>query len=361
MSDNNDLSPGIYSAHYRPSIWLFAHSSMHSLAKKIEELCEKRKSSHVPKIDKGTIERRSVKFKNIIEWVPFDDGFPNLFIEEVKEMAGRDIIFLASFHDPAVIFEQLGVIYALPKYMARSLTVIVPYFPTGTMERVDREGQIATAKTLANMLSSTPLSSRGPTQLLILDIHALQIRFYFGDSTIPRLETGIPLLTRELRKMKMEGQSCGKSYNFAIAFPDDGACKRFRGIFDDNFPLPIIICNKIREKDKKIVTIKEGDGKDADVIIVDDLVQSGGTLIECAKVLKAKGARSIRAYVTHAVFPKKSYEKFIGNRSGIEFDTFWITDTIPHASEIAKNEPFKILSICDVIADTLLGFDMLLA
>lgn len=94
----------------------------------------------------GSIERRSVKFRNFVEWVPFDDGFPNLFIEEVKEMAGRDIIFLASFHDPAVIFEQLGVIYALPKYMARSLTVIVPYFPTGTMERVDKEGQIATAK-----------------------------------------------------------------------------------------------------------------------------------------------------------------------------------------------------------------------
>lgn len=79
------------------------------------------------------------------------------------------------------------------------------------------------------------------------------------------------------------------------------------------------------------------------------------------KVLKSRGARSIRAYVTHAVFPKGSHEKFIGNRSGVEFETFWITDTIPHATEIAKSKPFKILSICDVIADTLLGFDMLLA
>lgn len=108
------------------------------------------------------------------------------------------------------------------------------------------------------MLSSTPLSSRGPTQLLILDIHALQIRFYFGDSIIPRLQSGIPLLTRELRKLSMEGQSSGNEYNFAIAFPDDGACKRFKGMFDDSFPSPIIICNKVRENNRKIVTVKEG-------------------------------------------------------------------------------------------------------
>jgi phosphoribosylpyrophosphate synthetase len=96
------------------------------------------------------------------------------------------VIFLASFHDPRVVFEQLSLIYALPRYLVRSFRLILPFFPTGTMERVDKEGQVVTAKSLATMLSQIPLSARGPAQIITFDIHALQERFYFTDRVIPR-------------------------------------------------------------------------------------------------------------------------------------------------------------------------------
>jgi hypothetical protein len=89
---------------------------------------------------------RRVELWEGITWGRFRDSWPNIFINKVEEIAGRDVMLLASFHDPEVIFEQLSLIYSLPRYLVRSFRLILPFFPTGTMERVDREGQVATAK-----------------------------------------------------------------------------------------------------------------------------------------------------------------------------------------------------------------------
>lgn len=294
--------------------------------------------------------RREVQYKNLgIRWDKFHDGFPNLFIDDVKNVAGKDVLFLASFHSPEVIFEQLSVIYAIPRYLAKSFTVILPYFPTGTMERVDTEGQIATAKTLAQLLSSIPLTGKGPAQVVIFDIHALQERFYFSDFVIPRLESAISLLKKEMCSLDDYGA-------VAIAFPDDGAFKRFHSMFAE--VSCTIVCTKMRENGTRVVKIKEGDPRDCHVIIVDDLVQTGGTLIECAKVLLEGGAKCVSAYVTHAVFPKNSWTKFTTSEEKVAFKNFWITDSVPHALEIAEHPPFKLLSLGSVIADALLSYDL---
>ncbi len=83
--------------------------------------------------------------------------------------------FLASFSSPGVIFEQLSIIYALPRMFVSSFTLVLPFFPTGTLERMEDEGDIATAFTLARILSNIPISRGGPTSLVIFDIHALQV------------------------------------------------------------------------------------------------------------------------------------------------------------------------------------------
>lgn len=83
--------------------------------------------------------------------------------------------FLASFSSPGVIFEQLSVIYALTKLFVASFTLVLPFFPTGTSERMEDEGDVATAFTLARILSNIPISRGGPTSLVIFDIHALQV------------------------------------------------------------------------------------------------------------------------------------------------------------------------------------------
>ncbi|KAK7485678.1 hypothetical protein BaRGS_00023127, partial [Batillaria attramentaria] len=309
------------------TVLLYFHPSMEKLATEIATKCDGQKRGHD---GQG---RRRVELCNTIQWRTFHDGFPNIFIEEVKTMAGKDVIFLGSFHNPTIIFEQLSIIYAIPRYLARSFHFIMPYFPTGTMERIDHEGQIATAKTLAMLLSSIPLSTKGPAQIILYDIHALQERFYFSDSVIPRLESAIPLLRREI-------ESIPNKETLAYAFPDDGAYKRFHQYFPEELT---IICAKIRDGNRKIVTIKDGNPSGKQVIIIDDLVQTGGTLRECAKVLVAGGATSISAYVTHPVFPKQSWKNFVDCTP--KFETFWITDSIPHAVEISQNPPFKLLSL----------------
>ncbi|KAF3609021.1 hypothetical protein DY000_02044938 [Brassica cretica] len=269
----------------------------------------------------------------------FDDGFPNLFIQNAQGIRGQHVAFLASFSSPAVIFEQLSVIYALPKLFVSSFTLVLPFFPTGTSERMEDEGDVATAFTLARILSNIPASRGGPTSLVTFDIHALQERFYFGDTILPCFESGIPLLKNRL-------QALPDSDNISIAFPDDGAWKRFHKQLQH---YPTIVCNKVRMGDKRIVRIKEGDAEGRHVVIVDDLVQSGGTLIECQKVLAAHGAAKISAYVTHGIFPKSSWKRFKLDTKGDPaegFSYFWITDSCGlTVKEVMNKPPFEVLSL----------------
>lgn len=279
-----------------------------------------------------------------INWRSFDDGFPNLYINEAHDIRGQHVAFLASFSSPAVIFEQLSVIYNLPRLFVASFTLVLPFFPTGSFERMEEEGDVATAFTMARILSNIPISRGGPTSLVIYDIHALQERFYFGDHVLPLFETGIPLLKQRLHQLP-------DADKIVVAFPDDGAWKRFHKLLDH---FPMVVCAKVREGDKRIVRIKEGSPVGCHVVIVDDLVQSGGTLIECRKVLVANGAAKVSAYVTHGVFPKRSWERFMHKNDEKAFSYFWITDSCPlTVKAIANNAPFEVLSLSRSIANAL--------
>ncbi|OIT34072.1 PREDICTED: ribose-phosphate pyrophosphokinase 4 [Nicotiana attenuata] len=281
-----------------------------------------------------------------INWRSFDDGFPNLFINNAHNIRGQHVAFLASFSSPAVIFEQLSVIFALPRLFVASFTLVLPFFPTGSFERMEEEGDVATAFTMARILSNIPISRGGPTSVVIYDIHALQERFYFGDHVLPLFVTGIPLLKQRLQQLP-------QTEKIVIAFPDDGAWKRF---YKQLGHYPAVICTKVREGDKRIVRLKEGNPAGCHVVIVDDLVQSGGTLIECQKVLAAHGAAKVSAYVTHGVFPKRSWERFIHKGDGSEkaFTYFWITDSCPlTVKAIADKAPFEVISLAGSIADAL--------
>ncbi|KAH9550284.1 hypothetical protein CY35_10G063700 [Sphagnum magellanicum] len=215
-------------------------------------------------------ESYSIQLKSI-RWGAFPDGFPDLFVPNARGFRSQHVAFLASFSSPDVIFEQLSIIYALPRMFVSSFTVVLPFFPTGTLERMEDEGDIATAFTLARILSDIPISRGGPTSLVIFDIHALQERFYFGDNVLPCFESGIPLLKHRIHQLP-------DSSNVSIAFPDEGAWKRFNKQLQH---FPTVICTKVRDGNERIVKLKEGDPQGRHVIIVDDLVQSGSTLIEC--------------------------------------------------------------------------------
>ncbi|BDA50966.1 g5634 [Coccomyxa elongata] len=276
-----------------------------------------------------------------IKWAKFNDGFPNVFVKDATRIRNRHVAFLASFQDAATIFEQLSVIYQLPRMFVGSFTLVLPYFPTGTAERVEAEGDVATAVTLARILSNIPLSRGGPTSVVIFDIHALQERFYFGDTVLPLFESGIPLVRERL-------QSLPDADNITIAYPDEGAWKRFHYQFGD---YPEVICTKVRDGDKRIVRLKEGSPKGRHVVIVDDLVQSGGTLIECQRLLKTQGAKDVSAYVTHGVFPKESWRRFTkANGTADAFKYFWITDSCPRTVQAIQNQaPYEVISLAGPI------------
>lgn len=329
----------------------------------------------------------------------FPDSFPNIFIRHAEVLRWADTAFLASFHEPGVIFEQISFVWMLPQHSVRSLQILLPFFPTGTMERVVRLGEVATAKTLARLVSATPLTQRGPPHVLMLDLHTLQNQFYFEDSVIPLLHTATGLLLRELRaRSDIERVS--------ICFPDDGAHKRFGTLFPG---FPQIVCAKVRHPDghSKLVTVKDGDCAGRHVVIIDDLIHSGGTMLQCVKACHAAGADKISAFCTHAVFENQAWRRFtapfeaaavspaaapavavvsavapvvgagagavaeaaaaavedvaaapvVSSGTGAELlDTFYITNSHPMSAELRTRRPFKVLSIAPVLQEAIFEY-----
>lgn len=276
-------------------------------------------------------EHNNWKLMNI-NWGKFPDGTPNLFVEGIPhETEGKHVLFLSDFYGDKR-FSQNCVMVALAESFIESFTILLPFMPTATMERVSVEGQIATARIDAHFLSNLPRPHGSSyTKVIVYDLHTEQNRFYVQDRAMLRMASAVNLVTSYIKS------------DTVIAFPDAGACKRYGGLFTSYNQ---ITCGKIRDGDKRIVHIKEGDPLDKEILIVDDLVQSGGTLIECARVLQEQGAKKVDCYVTHVVFPKKSYERFM--KEDCPISTFFHTDTIPTTcSKIAGIKPFVCIPIHD--------------
>jgi len=276
-----------------------------------------------------------------IKWDKFPDGFPNIFIENVESVRKADVAFLASF-TPETIFEQLAVIYALPKYGAKSLQIILPFFPVGTMDRVTRMGEVTTAKSLARQLSFVKGCY---VELIMYDIHSMHEWHYFEGDLNPRLECAMPLLYDLLGNFDQDGKA------YIACFPDEGAWKRFGKMFE--FRWDTILCHKDKMGKYRKIKIVEGNPNGRNVIIIDDLAMTGGTILECAKLLESKGAKSVSAYVTHAVFPNHSYHSM----SKFPFANFWVTDSCPETieamSRVGPITNFNVLSLAPAIAKIL--------
>lgn len=276
-----------------------------------------------------------------VKWSRFPDSFPNLFIECASFLKFADVAFLASLDRPEVVFEQISLCLAIPRYLARSFRVVLPFFPTGTMERIQQQGEVATAKTLARLLSTVPQSATGAAIITMFDVHTLQNEFYFGD--------GVLVDTRSCSNVLHARLALLPDHDIvSVAFPDDGAHKRFGRSFPT---FPPIICHKIRDGDRRVVRVREGEARGRHVVIVDDLVQTGGTLLEAARALRAAGAARVSAFVTHAIFPNDAWRKFAGGDGTLEH--FWVCNTHPVTERLRGVEPFEVLSIAPLVAGIL--------
>jgi phosphoribosylpyrophosphate synthetase len=193
---------------------------------------------------------------------------------------------------------------------------------------------------------------------MVYDLHTLQNRFYLHGNAIASLQTTIPLLKERLKSTKVN----------CIAFPDDGARKRFGDLFGDT-GMDIGVCGKTRGEGEgeRNVMIQEGDARGKNIVIVDDLVQTGGTLFECGKVLKAAGATEVNAFVAHAVFPKKSWTRFAKGGDRSVFAKFWVSNSVPTVTndllllnnDDGEDNIFEVLDIMDAVVKDLDRFDSL--
>ncbi|MDD3793512.1 MAG: ribose-phosphate diphosphokinase [Candidatus Gracilibacteria bacterium] len=275
--------------------------------------------------NKGKINKADISMKT------FPDSWPNIFINDVKDLIEhREITYIGDFSKPEDLFINFAAIRGIIDYYADKVRVILPYFPVGTMERIETKGEIATAKYFADIMSLLPSGREAKTSIHIFDIHALVERFLFDSRQVnAEIHTAMSLLKEEI---------IGKT----IVFPDDGAKKRFGRDFE-NFD--VIVCGKVRENDKRIIQIKEGDPNGKDVIIIDDLIQTGGTIKETADKLRNLGAKSVSAYATHGVFPNNSHIELAKS-----LDKLIVTDTIPENINRAKNViNMQVLSIKPLI------------
>lgn len=265
--------------------------------------------------------------------------------EPKNHLRGQHVLFLASFTSNDTTLSQFHVLVVLLESFIESLTILLPFYPTGTMERVTKEGTVATASTLARLFNALPSCGK-PACLLLYDLHTLQNRFYLSGNCLAQLESAIPLLKRNI-----EDPETGDRLFDAIAFPDDGAAKRFNDFFPD---YEIVICGKIRDGDRRIVRIQDGQPAGKRVLIVDDLVQTGGTLYEAGEALKAHGAVTVSAFCSHAVFPNASWRRFARGGDRAIFERFYVSNSIPTTvRELPKDDAFIVLDLVDQIMQDL--------
>jgi ribose-phosphate pyrophosphokinase len=260
----------------------------------------------------------------------FSDGeFQPSYEETVR---GSDVFIIQSTFPPTEnLFELLLLIDAAKRASASQITAVIPYFGYARQDRKDQPRVAIGAKMVANLLSAA-----GATRIVTMDLHADQIQGFF-DFPVDHLYAS-SLFLPYIQSLNLP--------NLTMASPDMGGTKRANS-YAKYLKSDIVICYKQRSKANVVdsmTLIGEVEGRD--VVLVDDLIDTGGTLTKAADMMLERGASSVRAVCTHAVLSGKAYENI--EKSGIT--ELIVTDTIPLARECSK---IKVLSVADLFAKVL--------
>ena len=264
-----------------------------------------------------------------IEVTPFSDGeFQPKFTESVR---GASVYIIQSTIPPADnLMELLLTIDAAKRASADKVIAVIPYFGWARQDRKDRPRVAIGAKLVANLLRAA-----GADRVMACDLHADQIQGFFD----------IPLDHIYASKVFIPYIKSRGIENLAIAAPDMGGAKR-ANTYAKALDASVIICHKTRERANvvgSITAIGEVEGKN--IIIVDDMIDTAGTLCKAAEVLINKGAASVRACATHGIFSAQALQRL--HESVIS--EIFITDTIPHP-ELKDDPKIRIVSMTEVFA-----------
>ncbi|MGM9736434.1 MAG: ribose-phosphate diphosphokinase [Candidatus Cryptobacteroides sp.] len=262
----------------------------------------------------------------------FSDGeFQPSFNESVR---GATVFIVQSTFPPVEnLFELLLMIDAAKRASAHTVIAVMPYFGWARQDRKDKPRVSIGAKLVANVLHAA-----GCDRVMTCDLHADQIQGFF-DFPVDHIYASSVFLPY-LKNLNIE--------NLAIAAPDMGGAKRANA-YARYLQCPVIICHKSRERANVVGSITAiGDVEGKNVIIVDDMIDTAGTLTKAANVLKEMGALSVRACATHAVFSGPAYERIADSA----LEEVIVSDTIPLSTDPAKDKSkITVLSMTETFAD----------
>ena len=260
----------------------------------------------------------------------FSDGeFQPSFEETVR---GQDVFIVQSTMPPTEnIFELLLLIDAAKRASARKIIAVIPYFGFARQDRKDKPRVAIGAKLVANMLMAA-----GVDRVMTMDLHADQIQGFF-EVPVDHLYAS-SLFLKEIQLLDTK--------NIIMAAPDVGGAKRANS-YAKNLNCGLALCHKNRKRANEIAEMTViGDVRGKDVIIVDDMCDTAGTLTTAADLLMEKGALSVRAFCTHAVLSGPAYERIANSK----LTELIVTDTIP----LAKSSPkIRVVAISDLFADVI--------
>ncbi|EAI7244089.1 ribose-phosphate pyrophosphokinase [Campylobacter upsaliensis] len=261
----------------------------------------------------------------------FSDGEISVQIDE--SVRGKDVFIIQSTCAPANdnLMELLILTDALRRSSANSITAIIPYFGYARQDRKANPRVPISAKLVADLIEAA-----GIDRVATIDLHAGQIQGFFN---IPVDNLYGSIVFNDYIKSK-------HFKNAVVGSPDIGGIARARSVAK-KLGLDIIIVDKRREKanESEVMNII-GDVNGKDVVLVDDIIDTAGTIVKAAKALKEKGANSVMACCTHAVLSSEAYERIAKG----DLDELVITDTIPLKKE---HEKIKVLSVAPIFAEVI--------
>lgn len=262
----------------------------------------------------------------------FADGEFEVSFEE--SIRGHEVYLVQStFPNCDNLMELLLMIDAAKRASAKSVAAVMPYFGWARQDRKDRPRVPIGAKLVANMLKAA-----GVDRIMTMDLHADQIQGFFDIPVDALYASGI--FVPYIKSLNIE--------NLSIAAPDMGGAKR-ANTYAKHLGTPIIISHKERAKANvvgKMTAIGEVEGRN--ILIVDDMIDTAGTICMAADMLMGRGAKSVRAAITHPVLSGQAYERI--NASALE--EVIVTDTIPLNTDKDLHK-FTVLSVADIFADVI--------
>ena len=256
----------------------------------------------------------------------FSDGEMSPYYEE--SVRGQDVFLIQSTFPPADNFlELLLMVDAAKRASAESVTVVVPYFGYARQDRKDKPRVAIAAKMIANLITAA-----GADRLVTCDLHADQIQGFF-DIPVDHMD-GTSIFVPYLKSLNLD--------NILFASPDVGGVKRTRN-FASFFAADMVVCDKHRKRANEVASMQLiGDVTGADVILVDDLIDTGGTIARAAALIMDNGANSVRAVCTHPVLSGNAYE----NIENSVLEELVVSDTIP----IKESGKIKALTVSNLFA-----------